>query len=90
MEIVIKISEEMLEQIKNEALPFQDVDILCESVLNGTPLPKGHGRLGDLDAIGLTDFEIMTCEGDYKKGITMLIDKIENAPTLVEADRGIN
>ena len=30
--------------------------------------------------IGLTDFDIVMCKGDYKEALKMLIDKIENAP----------
>ncbi len=30
--------------------------------------------------IGLTDFEIAMCNGDYKKGLKMLLDKIESIP----------
>lgn len=29
--------------------------------------------------IGLTDFEIVMCNGDYKEGLKMLLDKIEKA-----------
>lgn len=36
----------------------------------------------DGDKIGLTDFEIIMCDGDYKKALEMLLQKIEDAPTL--------
>ena len=32
--------------------------------------------------IGLTDFEIVMCSGDYKEGLKMLLDKIEKAPSV--------
>ena len=32
--------------------------------------------------IGLTDFEIVMCNGDYKEGLKMLLDKIEKAPSV--------
>lgn len=32
------------------------------------------------DRIGLTDFEIAMCNGDYKEGLKMLLDKIESIP----------
>ena len=44
-------------------------------------------RLIDADKIGLTDIEIIMCDGSYKKALEMLIDKINNAPT-VEPKRG--
>ena len=36
----------------------------------------------DADPLGLTDMEIIMCDGDYKKALKMLIDKIEHAPTI--------
>jgi hypothetical protein len=36
----------------------------------------------DADKIGLTDFEIFMCQGDFKAGLQMLLQKIDNAPTL--------
>ena len=36
----------------------------------------------DADKIGLTDFEIVMCNGNYKAALEMLLQKIENAPTL--------
>ena len=38
-------------------------------------------RYIDADLIGLTDIEIIMCDGDYKEALRMLIDKIEHAPT---------
>ena len=40
------------------------------------------GRMIDVDRLGLTDFEIVMCSGDYKEALKMLIEKIENAPTV--------
>lgn len=39
-------------------------------------------RLIDAEQIGLTDMEIIMCDGNYKKALEMLIDKIANAPTI--------
>lgn len=39
-------------------------------------------RLINADLLGLTDMEIIMCNGDYKKALKMLIDKIEHAPTI--------
>ena len=40
--------------------------------------------------IGLTDFEIILCKGDYKAALKMLLDKIENLPTadVIERKKG--
>ena len=32
------------------------------------------------DKIGLTDFEIAMCNGDYKEALKMLLEKIESIP----------
>ena len=47
-------------------------------------------RLIDAEQIGLTDFEIIMCDGNYKKALEILIDKIANAPTIIEFDGEIN
>ena len=46
-----------------------------------------HGRLIDADKLGLTDFEIVMCDGSYKKVLEMLAKKIEDAPTVIPADK---
>ena len=47
-----------------------------------------HGRLIDADKIGLTDFEIILCQkgNPFKNALEMLLEKIENAPTVLEAE----
>lgn len=44
-------------------------------------------RLIDADKIGLTDFEIVMCNGDYKEALKMLLDKISNQPTAYDVDK---
>lgn len=39
-------------------------------------------KLIDADLLGLTDMEIILCDGNYKEALKMLIDKINNAPTI--------
>lgn len=50
------------------------------------PIPP-HGRLIDADKIGLTDFEIILCQkgNPFKNALEMLLEKIENAPTIIPA-----
>ena len=52
MELIIKIDDEMVcNDIKNKALePTSETDkVIINALYNGTPLPKGHGRLIDAD-----------------------------------------
>lgn len=49
IELVIKIPEEDFERCKNR---FQRrIEIMGDAIANGTPLPKGHGRIMDVDKI---------------------------------------
>ena len=48
---------------------------------------RKHGDSVDIDKIGLTDFKIVICEGDYKEGIKMLYTKMDNAPILMKANK---
>ncbi len=49
------------------------------------PIPE-HGDLIERKAVCLTDFEIAMCDGDYKEGMKMLLEKIESAPAIIPAD----
>jgi hypothetical protein len=71
VELVIKIPEEV-----------KDIQVVCEALNDGTPLPKGHGRIGDLDALRCenTDFDTYN---DY----CIMFDEIEAAETIIGADK---
>lgn len=83
IELVIKIPKGLYKAIYNECmLPF-DVKTVVNAITNGTPLPKGHGRLGDLDALreevsswGMNDYE----PSDFT-------DEIDRTDTIIEADK---
>lgn len=84
IELVVKIPEDVYTQIIDEngvdtmLIPYKDI------IKNGTPLPKGHGRIGDLDALRCenTDFDT------YNDYCTMF-DEIDAAETILEADEGV-
>ena len=78
IELVIKIDEKLYSDMKS--LPF--TTFAEDVIIKGTPLPKGHGRLGDLDALreevsswGMNDYE----PSDF-------IDEIDRAATIIEAE----
>lgn len=51
MRVVIKVPEEHYKLIcanKEDAIVAHDI---CRRIANGTPLPKGHGRLIDADTL---------------------------------------
>lgn len=79
MQIVININDSAYEAIKNEycVSPPQKglLKVLWDAVKNGTPLPKGHGRLVD-------ESQIKKC------GMNFVNHHIKtDAPTIIEADR---
>lgn len=45
-----------------------------------------HGDLIDRSKIRFTDFEIVMCDGDFKKGLKMLAEKIENAIPIIQEE----
>jgi hypothetical protein len=83
MQIVINIPEDLYEGIERRdgALETEYVcDELIKAVDNGTPLPKGHGRLIDADAL----IDTLGCS-DRDIYVKACIE--EDAPTIIEVDR---
>ena len=83
IELVIKIPEEIRLALINDIKLSQDQKFISDSyisraIINGIPLPKGHGRLIDADSIHMP-FDI--CNGEEA------IDYIYDAPTIIEADK---
>lgn len=94
MQIAIDISEKDYNRLKRKD-GFDDMflNYYGKAIVYGTPLPKGHGRLGDLDAVmddinrsieGMTNIGIMV-DGEYLWG--KLNDAIYNTTTIIEADK---
>ena len=78
IELVIKIDEEKYDVIKSDlynTFPAEMKEWGLEALKNGTPLPKGHGDLIDVDNI------IGKIHG--VRSITAVLD----APTIIEADK---
>lgn len=84
MQIVINISEEKFGTIKNKMYcGIYDSD-LYKAIENGTPLPKGHGRLIDADYLR-EDFKASKrISFAERMDISCIVD---HAPTIIEADR---
>ena len=73
MKIVIDVHEKDYKSILNGFVPSGVV----YAIMSGTPLPKGHGRLIDADA--MQKYQIDTF------GQRLLV--IDTAPTIIEADK---
>ena len=74
MKVVIEISEEEYKRMKEKKM-FGNVTVWKNAICNGTPLPKGHGRLVDVSEYFKKEF------GDARKFL-------DNATTIIEADGG--
>lgn len=84
MEIVIKITNEEYEWIKRASRQTTPLNRFCvKAIANGTPLPKGHGRLIDADAL-YENTEI--CHSDEDGYACVSWKEINDAPTIIEAE----
>lgn len=81
MQIVIDISEDDYRKVQDGRA---SVSMMREAIVSGTPLPKGHGRLIDADDV---KSYFSDREGDDFTAFHFY-DAVENAPTIIEADKG--
>lgn len=87
IELVIKVPEEVYRYAKKYNGSFmltlreREMGMCMNAIANGTPLPKGHGRIGDLDALRCENADFDT----YNDYCTMF-DEIEAAETFIDAD----
>ena len=100
MQIIIDIDEKYYNNIE----PFLNGETIkgginlfktLEIIKNGTPLPKGHGRLGDLDALE-TEMVNGIHAGNYEEGyeeyghinnMDDCVECVKYADTIIEADK---
>ena len=89
MQLVIDIPESILNTIQaDEMISREQLAVLQMHILNGTPLPKGHGRLIDADSL------IKTIEKKAKRlrnvdtinGLCGAVALIFDEQTIIEAD----
>jgi hypothetical protein len=83
MQIVIEIPEESYRLLQNKGVDWLGAEHILTAVANGIPLPKGHGRLIDADAINIHDISPIYEMEVY--GVTQ--DDIEYEPTIIPAER---
>lgn len=94
VELVIKIPEKVYKSISdNNYCGIINSDVY-NAIANGTPLPKGHGRLIDGDALDETVYRL-NFETEESWEITRsehkLIDSVlYEMPTIIEADEEAN
>ena len=76
MKKVIDIPEILYTKIQNGKADKRTLETV---ILHGTPLPEGHGRLIDADALN-------ECVMDKVTMPYIPINRIQAAPTIIEAD----
>lgn len=102
MRLIIDIPEESYNILKNGYFICPGVrsgktilQQFCRAIYNGTPLPKGYGRLGDLDALE-TEMVNGIRAGNYEEGYETFahinnmddcVECVKYADTIIEADK---
>ena len=85
MELIIDIPEEVKSRLCFGITYPKDIQVICEALNNGTPLPKGHGRLIDADALEVGP---RFNENGELCGHTYITEyELCNAPTIIESDK---
>lgn len=83
MQIVIDIPEDdYILATKEDFSAIYNGNHIAKAIKNGTPLPKGHGRLVDESKISLAGIQFKT-ELDHAK----MCGVLNSTPTVLEADR---
>lgn len=87
MQIVIDIPEEYYEAIMKIPVYQSTADMLI--IKNGTPLPKGHGRLIDADMLEkkVEKHRKRLKISEYDRDLVLHYTDIEMAPPIIEADK---
>lgn len=98
MQIVINIDDNIYKRaLVYKCVHFPDIDDLLSSLItavdNGTPLPKGHGRIKDIDKIEwygcTTEFDCPHKDRECKDCNRAECSKtqVDDIPTIIEADK---
>lgn len=84
MKIIIDISEDSYKATCNGYMTPPDVENVVSGIKNGVPLPKGHGRIADVDAAIKCIKEV---KGEDAVWAISLIEWACGKRTIIEADR---
>ena len=98
IELVIKIPEGLKKDFESEQWTALSCMEMKDALMNGTPLPKGHGRLIDADALeklcyeheignSAFDGEPIIAQGQYDDGDNIWKSLFDFAPTIIEAEK---
>ena len=90
---MIDIPKEIYDRCREYRLHCGEAEVLEGAVANGTPIPKGHGRLGDLDELEQRISNFVEYDANITDEYTVarqrfIIDGIKQTPTIIEAEDG--
>lgn len=98
MQVVINISDSFYHRlidmnIDNDTCSFNE-SALVEAIQNGTPLPKGHGRLGDLDELEQRISNFVEHDAHITDEYTVtrqrfIVDGIRQTVAIINADKEV-
>lgn len=85
VELVIKIPEESYKATCNGYMLPSDVENVVQGIKNGTPLPKGHGNLIDVNELLISERPKGITDDVWKE--SHIYKLLSNVQTIVEADK---
>lgn len=90
MKIVIDIPEELYKAYKGRPpmLGDEGMDSIAQAIANGTPLPKGHGRLIDAKQAEERLRQAFDEHEGHNSLARYIVRNPSETPTIIEADKG--
>lgn len=79
IELVVKIPKEVKNRLCFGVTYAEDIQTVCEALQNGTPLPRGHGKIIDVNNL----LEEMRATRTYDIPFAL-----EHIKPIIEADKG--
>lgn len=95
IQLVIEIEERLYKNIIDNDKDDEEFEAMDMAFCDAKPLPKGHGRLGDLDALE-TEMVNGIKAGNYEEGYETFahindmddcVECVKYADTIIEADK---
>lgn len=88
MKVVINIPKKMLDWLRNGFLDDYDGKYAISAILNGTPLPKGHGDLIDIEELkDMLYLEDNDYNRDNNVAELVTLEDLDRLDVIIEADK---
>lgn len=88
----VENTEVMLKQSVEDRVKTLMLFDMINALKNGTPLPEGHGRIGDLDELEQRISNFVERDAEITDEYTVIrqrfiVEGIRETPTIIEADK---